>query len=183
MEKRPDWYIFELHSKETIAKWARQLHYFYFVRAWGGHANDGDTFQAGIVYKDRTDLKDKLAKLDIVPGVIGPDDPQPVIGQSYPGTEFVKFKSSVYTFPDMEQPGHVTIAGQPVFVTVRSTSIAFSVSGIADGNLYEVTEADFNACLKIEEVFKQLNWQPFKDSSLEQSSSCISALSYPEFYS
>ena len=83
----------------------------------------------------------------------------------------------------MEQPGHVTIAGQPVFVTVRSTSIAFSVSGIADGNLYEVTEADFNACLKIEEVFKQLNWQPFKDSSLEQSSSCISPLSYPEFYS
>lgn len=182
MEKRSDWYMFGLHSKETIAGWVRQLRYFYFVRAWGGHANDGDTFQAGILFKDRKDLENKLLNLGIVPGVIHPDDPQPVPGQPYSGIEFQQFKLSVYQFPDMEQPGHVYIAGQRVFVSVGNTAIKFSVSGTADDNLYEVSEADFSACLKIEQEFAQLQWQPSKDTSLEQSKSCVSPSSYPEFY-
>lgn len=183
MDKRPDWYMFESHSMQEVARWVQKLNYFYFVRAWGGHANDGDTFQAGILFTDRTDLEEKLSKLGIVPGVIGPDDPQPIIGKSYPGTEFMKFKTPVRIFPDMEQPGHVNLAGQKAFVTVGNGTINFSVSGRADNNLYEVSEADFLACMKIEKVFEHLNWQTFKDTSPEQRSSCVSPSSYPEFYS
>lgn len=182
MEKLPDVYMFRQHSRETVAGWVGQLHYFYFIRARGGHANDDDTFQAGILFTDRTDLEEKLFKLGIVPVVIGPDDPQPVPGQGYPGTEFAKFKKPVYRFPDMEQPGHVVIALQNVYVTIGSTTINFSVSGTADHNMYEVSEADFKVCLKIEEVFELLNWHPFKDTSLEKSSSCVSPISYPEFF-
>ncbi|WP_345953961.1 hypothetical protein [Mucilaginibacter sp. PAMB04168] len=182
MEKRPDSYMFRQHSKETVAGWARQLQYFYFVRARGGHANDDDSFQASIFYTDRVNLEDKLLKLGIVPGVIGPDDPQPVPGQAYTGTEFAKFKIPVYPFPDMEQPGFVNVAGQKVYLTINSTALNFSVSGTADNNFYEVSEADFEACLKIEEIFEQLMWLPFKDTTIEQSSSCVSPITYPEFF-
>lgn len=136
MQKLPESYLFIEHSRDTVSNWARQLKYFYFLRAWGGHANDDDTFQAGILYKDRLDLEDKLAALGIVPGLIGPDDPQPVPGQSYRGDEFARFKRAVYKYPDMEQPGLVTIAGQKVFVQIGSSAIDFSVSGTADHNIY-----------------------------------------------
>lgn len=182
MEKRPDWYMFGQHSKETVAAWARDLRYFHFVRAWGGHANDGDAFKAGILFKDRIDLENKLAQLGIVPGVIGPGDPQPITGKSYPYSEFQKFKTPVAAYPDLEQPSHVSIAAQNVFVTIRNSAILFSVSGTSDGNLYEVSESDFQTCIKIEKVFEQFNWQQWKDTSLAQSSSCVSRLSYPEFY-
>ena len=182
MERRPDWYMFERHSKETIASWVRRLHYFYFVRAWGGHANDGDEFQAGIVFKNRLDLEDKLSQLGIVPGVISKNDAQPVIGKAYPASEFETFKIAVRQFPELEQPGHSTIAGQHVYVSIGSTAIDFSVSGTADNNSYEVSEADFEVCLKIEEVFENLNWRPFKDESFERNSSCVSQVNYPEFY-
>ena len=42
IEKLPDIWLFELHSKQTIRAWVRQLRYFYYKRAWGGHANDGE---------------------------------------------------------------------------------------------------------------------------------------------
>jgi hypothetical protein len=182
MEKRPDWYMFQAHSKETIAGWAKQLHYFYFVRAWGGHANDGDAFEAHIDYIDRVDLQEKLYKLGVSPGVITIDDPQPVVGQSYPGTEYAKFKVAVTRFPNMEQPGHVIIAGQKVFLSIKNNVISFFIAGTADDNMYEVSQADFEACLKLEVLFNSLNWLQFKDASMEQCNSCISPASYPEFY-
>lgn len=174
--------MFRQHTKETVADWARRLRYFYFIRALGGHANDGDAFQAGILFDDRNDLERKLAKLSISPGVISPDDPQPVPGQSYPGTEYAKFKVAVYAFPDMEQPGMVSIGGQKVYLTIGKATMNFSISGISDGNLYEVSEADFQSCLQVEKAFDSLQWQQFKDVSLEQSTSCVSPTSYPEFY-
>lgn len=182
MEKRPDWYMFERHSKETIARWARRLHYFYFVRAWGGHANDGDEFRAGILFKNRQDLEDKLGQLGILPGLISQNDPQPITGQAYSASQFGSFKLAAHQFPDMEQPGRSLIAGQYVYVSIGSTAINFSVSGTADNNSYEVSEADFEVCLKIEEIFEHLNWQSFKDESFEINSSCVSKASYPEFY-
>ena len=182
MSKRPDWYMFEQHSRQKIAGWARQLHYFYFCRAQGGHANDGDTFMAGIIFSDKVDLLHKLSLLNIRPGTIGPDDLQPVAGQAYTGDEFAKFKTPVTDFPGIEQPGHVCITGQKAFIWISQRMITFSVSGIDDGNLYEVSDADFKACLALEAVFDNLNWQAYKDTSAMQSSSCVSPASYPEFY-
>lgn len=182
MQKLPDSYLFKSHTRDTLAAWARQLHYFYFIRAWGGHANEDDTFQAGICFKDKADVLVKLTGLGITPGVIGPYDPQPLPGQSYRGDVLAKFKRAVKKYPDMEQPGLVVIAGQKVFVTVGSTAINFSISGTADDNIYEVSEADFAACLELEKVFDQLNWQYFKDSSFEQMGSCVSPITYPELF-
>lgn len=59
----------------------------------------------------------------------------------------------------------VSLAGQKVYLRVGSTAVNFSVFGTADGDIYQVTEADFVACLQIEKVFKQLKWLAYKDIS------------------
>lgn len=182
MQKLPDSYLYRQHSKNIVADWARKLQYFYFLRAYGGHANDDDTFQAGIHYSDRSDLEAKLAQLEIRPGRIISDDPQPEPGKSYRGDEFAKFKVRVNKFPDMEQPGLTAIAGQNVFVRILDNFINFSVSGTKDGNQYEVSHADFIACIKIETVFDQLDWRDYKYTSFEQSICCVSPHHYPELF-
>ncbi|MES2456340.1 MAG: hypothetical protein V4594_12400 [Bacteroidota bacterium] len=182
MQRLPDSYMFSQHTRQTLTAWMQQLQFFYFLRALGGHANDDDTFQAGILYDNKSDLEYKLEKLGIAPGIIGPNDPQLIPGQSYRGDELANFKVPVYSYPDMEQPGVVSVAGQQVYVRIESTAINFSVSGTADGNLYQVTEADFIACLQIEKVFKQFNLEPFKDVSFEDSRGCFLPSNYSDIY-
>ncbi|QJD97315.1 hypothetical protein HH214_16285 [Mucilaginibacter robiniae] len=175
-------YLFERHTQQQVTGWAARLHYFYFFRAWGGHANDGDEFTAGISYTDKEVLKYKLIQLGFTLRSITADDPQPEWGKSYPGTEFAKFKIPISHFPELEQPGHVVIDEVPVFVWVTPQIIQFSVSGLADGNRYEVSQADFDACLKLEKLFDQLVWQSFKDERITQSAQCISTTRYPELF-
>jgi len=62
IEKLSDNWLFERHSKQTIREWLGQLRYYYFKRAWGGHANDGDEFQAAFAFTDRQDLQYKIGQ-------------------------------------------------------------------------------------------------------------------------
>jgi len=55
------------HSKPELRRWINTLRYFYFIRAWGGHANDGDTFKAAIRYASQEDLQNKLRLLGLEP--------------------------------------------------------------------------------------------------------------------
>lgn len=57
--------LFQRHPEQTIRRWLGQLQYFYFVRAWGGHANDADAFEVGFIYSDRQDLINKLEHLGV----------------------------------------------------------------------------------------------------------------------
>jgi len=182
MQKLPHSYLFRTHTSVTLINWAQQLRYFYFLRAWGGHANDDDTFQAGILYYDRSDLEAKLNKLGIVPEIIRTEDPKPVPGQSYRGDEFAKLKIPVHQYPDMAQPGLSTIAGSNVYLRIERTMISLSVSGSEDGNRYEVSQADFKACLRIEAVFDSLNWSNVKYAGFEERGSCLSPNIYPELF-
>jgi hypothetical protein len=175
-------YLFEKHSQQEVTSWAAQLRYFYFFRAAGGHANDGDELRAGICYTDKADLEFKLGLLGIIPGKITAEDPQPQLGKSYQSNEFSLFKTPVSHFPDLKQPGHIVITKISLFVWITPQIMQFSVSGQLDGNLYEVSQADFEACIKLEELFDQLAWQPFKDDSIAQSVQCISKTGYPELF-
>ncbi|WP_345949265.1 hypothetical protein ABDD95_20680 [Mucilaginibacter sp. PAMB04274] len=175
-------YLFEKHSQQEVTRWATQLRYFYFIRAAGGHANDGDEFRAGIRYTNKDDLKSKLSQLGITVGNLTAQDPQPQPGKAYRGNEFSKFKTPVAHFSNLEQPGHVLITDISLFVWITPQIIRFSVSGQFDGNLYEVSQADFEACFKLETLFDQLKWYPFKDNSIAQGVQCISDNMYPEYF-
>lgn len=182
IERLPNNWLFERHPKQQIMAWVAQLRYFYYKRAWGGHANDGDEFQVAFSYSDRKDLTHRLGQLGLTLATIPEDFPRPVIGQAYSGIEFERFKSEIERYPDVEQPGHTKIFGRKVFIWVHANSIHIAVSGTKDNNSYEVSEDDFRVCLDLENHFDSLGWDVIKDNSLEKSACCISHARYPELY-
>ena len=50
---QPRWlnYLFYGYGRAELGAWARRLHYFRFVAALGGHANDGDLLLAALHYR------------------------------------------------------------------------------------------------------------------------------------
>jgi|LakMenEpi03Aug12_release.lakeMendotaPanAssembly.Ray.scaffolds.fasta_scaffold11422_2 hypothetical protein len=182
IEKLSDNWLFERHSKQTIREWLRQLRYFYFKRAWGGHANDGDEFQVAFAFTDRQDLLNKIGQLGLTLNTIPDDFPRPIIGKPYPADEYNKFKNEIKQFTGLEQPGHSVIFGHKAFVWVNDNSIQITISGTRDDNRYEVTGDDLNVCIELEKQFDNLVWQKIIDKSLEKSVCCISQTKYPELY-
>ena len=182
IEKLSDNWLFERHSKQTIREWLRQLRYFYFKRAWGGHANDGDEFQAAFLFTDRQDLLYKIGQLGLTLNIIPNDLTRPVTGQPYSADEFNKFKNEIKLFTDLEQPGHSIIFGHKAFIWVYDNSIQITISGTRDDNRYEVTEDDLKVCIELEKQFDNLGWQKIIDKLLEKSVCCISQTKYPELY-
>jgi hypothetical protein len=182
IEKLSDNWLFERHSKQTIREWLSKLRYFYFKRAWGGHANDGDEFQIGFSFTDRQDLIYKIGQLGLTLNTIPNDFPRPVIGQPYTAEEYREFKSEIKPFSDLEQPGHSIIFGHKAFIWVHDNSIRITISGTRDNNLYEVTEDDLKVCIELEKQFDYLGWLNIIDRSLEKSVCCISQTKYPQLY-
>jgi hypothetical protein len=181
-EKLSDNWLFERHSKQTIREWLRQLRYFYFKRAWGGHANDEDEFQVAFSFTDRQDLINKIGQLGLTLNIIPDDFPRPVIGQPYSAEEYDEFKNEIKQFKDLEQPRHSIIYGHKVFIWVHDNLIHITISGTRDDNYYEVTQDDLKVCIELEKHFDNLGWQNIIDKSLEKSVCCISQTKYPELY-
>ena len=65
MDQRWNDYLFEAHSPETLRDWAQRLRLFRFVRAYGGHANDGDSLVVVYGYSRRDELERFFAQLGI----------------------------------------------------------------------------------------------------------------------
>lgn len=182
MDKLTENWLFERHSKETISEWIKQLRFFYFKRAWGGHANDGDEFQTAFTFTNRKNLISKLGKLGLVLNSIPADFSKPISGKSYPSDEFKKFKNEIEQYKDLEQPGHTKIFNHKAFVWIHRYSIHITVSGSRDNNNYEVSEDDFKVCLELEKQFDNLGWKNSIDKSLTKNVCCISQKKYPELY-
>lgn len=153
IDKLSDEWLFQDHSKETIKRWLSELKCFYFIRAWGGHANDGDCFKTQLIYKDQKDLTEKLKKL---------------------------LKKSSYD--KKSQPGHQKLWGQKVFVWISKESIELSVFNSKGDDPYGVSEEDFKVCKKIEERMHKLGLHSQLDRRIEKSPCCISQSKYPELY-
>ena len=182
IENLQDGWLFQRHSKQLLSEWVKQLRYFHFIRAWGGHANDGDSFKAAFNYEGRQDLVDRLEQLGVTLEIIPDNYPRLVIGQPYPYEEFEKFKSEIRGHEDLEQPKYRVVFGHSVFIWVSENGIEISVSGTKDGDRYEVSSADFDVCLNLEKDFDGLGWMKFLDKTIEQNVCCISPSRYPELF-
>lgn len=182
IDKFSDKWLFQNHSKGEIRNWVSNLRYFYFVRAWGGHNDDGDKFLATFHFNSKQDLLEMLNILGIIVNFVPADTPRPILGVSYPSPEFWKFKILVRQFPDIEQPGTTTINNLPCHVYIGDNYIQISVSGNKDGNTYSVTNSDFEISKQLESFFDTFIQKLGRDFEIEQNASCISRTKYPELY-
>jgi len=161
IERLSDKWLFERHSKEEISRWVNDLKYSYFIRAWGGHANDGDEFKLTLNYKNKSDLSDTLKKLGISIKLLPKNQPE-----------------SVSDVPEFEQPRHIDLNHIKCFCWIENGKISFSLSGGQDGDLYEVTETDFENCKKLEQLIVDNNLTGMISRDLENNVTCISKARY-----
>ncbi|WP_230674504.1 hypothetical protein [Burkholderia glumae] len=82
-------YLFESHPEATLRDWAKRLTLFRFFRAYGGHANDGDSLDLAYRYETAQDLEKFLLSLGIVPVKYSEKPPQPEFGIAYKADECV----------------------------------------------------------------------------------------------
>lgn len=146
MDKRKRAYLFENHSVETIRGWYERLRFFRYFRAYGGHANDGDSLDLAIRYEGEKDLIDLFARLGIEPVRYECEPEQPVPGQSYPGTEFARFPPLVPGTRWIRQPGRLSIVGTEAHVWCYGDHVLVSAGGAS----YQVSEETVCAAEAIE---------------------------------
>lgn len=177
-QRLSDGYLFERHPKEQIRRWVNDLKYSYFKRAWGGHANDGDEFILTLKYTDKNDLLDILKRLGIKLNSLPEDHPKPLSGKSYVG----EFKSEISDFPEYEQPKHIDLNGIRCYCWIENGKISFNLSGGQDGDLYEVTEIDFENCKRLEQLVTDKNLTDSVSRDFEDRVTFISRTWYQDLF-
>jgi hypothetical protein len=140
-------YLFESHPEDTLRDWAKRLSFFRFVRAYGGHANDGDSLNVAYRCQSIEELERFFRYLEIPLVHFAERPAQPEIGISYPGDEFAKFASLIPGTRWIEQPGHCSIANHKVFASCEQDRIRISLD-----DDYRVTESHVKAAEAIEKV-------------------------------
>lgn len=142
-------YMFAEHDQATLRRWASQLSYFRFCRAYGGHANDGDQFLVVLRYQDETEYRALLANLDLEPKLLEPDDKEMTPGHSYSDQEIQNLKFKIKDLPHLEQMGWCEINDCRCHVWASLGRLSISVDG-ASGDAYRVSELDFKHAKSIE---------------------------------
>ncbi len=175
-------WLFQKHSQEIMKKWMHHLKYFYFIRAWGGNANDGDLFTTHIRFSNTNDLLQKLAKLDIILPTFFLATSPAIPGPAYAKNQVSLMSQAVDLLKEKRKIGRTSLWGKDVFIDIQRHLIAISVSGTKDRNYFEVSEEDYQVCLFLEEQFDRFAWETHIDRSMEKNVCCISEKRYPELY-
>lgn len=144
-----DWsrYLFASQSESTLREWAARLRFFRFFRAYGGHANDGDSLDAAFRWRSPRELKDFCAAIGLRLRVHAVEPGALPLGVPLRIDMLMRGASIIPGTRWIEQPGHVTIAGRKAFVWCDAGSIRLSVA-----SELEVTESDVEAAVAIERV-------------------------------
>lgn len=146
MDERRRAYLFENHSLETISGWYERLKFFRYFRAYGGHANDGDSLDLAIRYEGESELIGIFVMLGIEPVRYESEPEQPLPGQSYPGAEFARFPQLVPGTRWIRQPGRLSIVGAEAHVWCYRDHVLVSAGPAS----YLVSEETVRAAESIE---------------------------------
>ena len=168
-------YLLQSHSEDTLRSWANRLSFFRFFRAYGGHANDGDSLDVAFRYRDIEQLRSFLATLGV--SLVEYEDmpPQPEPGVSYPGDEFAKFPSLIPNTKWVQQPGHSIVADNRVFIWCGQDTVKISIS---DG--YWVTEKNVVSAEAVERALGASNLERIDPPANTRNYICPQH--YPEYF-
>jgi hypothetical protein len=96
-----------------------------------------------------------FAKLGVPLERIPDDKPRRELGRAYNSADWHQYANPIACHPEYETPGFVRLFGMPVHLNVRHGILDITISG-ADGDLWSVTEADFNHALALERLVADL---------------------------
>ncbi len=181
-EKLEDNYLYKEHPYEEIKRWVNSLEYGFYKRASGGFANDGDSFVIRLAYKNKEELFLILKRLNINLTKLPDDYSKPVLGKAYSAKEFEKFNDIISDFPEHEQVGRIMIFSIPCFSWIENGIISLSFYGAASENKYKLSELDFNNCIELEKIIKNLDLIDFVDREVDALIHYISSSNYPELF-
>jgi hypothetical protein len=127
-------HLFWINSKDEIKHWIKNLNFFIFNRAFGGHANDPDEFITAIRYDSVDDLRhiSKLLQINL-------DDLN----------EEALRNIELKIFSNYEKIGHQNIIGFNWFIYLSDNHMMIKPRNCEP---YCVCEIDFNACKKFEDL-------------------------------
>lgn len=130
---------------------------------------DGDQFRLALAYGNFNDVAAILQTLGI---------PLRRVDGNAPATAY---NGEIADFPGYQQPSHIQVAGIKCHCWVELGEISFSLFG-ADGDLYRVTEKDFENCLALEKLFIAKGLAEKVSRGFEKREICISRQRYPELF-
>jgi len=148
---------------------------FRFVRAIGGHANDGDELLVAFRYSGPDELREFFRRLGTELVVRQQRPPQPIAGTPYTSDEYARFPSTIPGTRWIEQPGHIQVDGQAAFAWCDASSIRLVV---AEG--YDVTEANVDGAEAIERLLLDTGL-PRIDPPVEHER-CVCPQYHPELF-
>ena len=156
-------YLYANHSENDLKRWASRLKLFRFFRAYGGHANDGDSLDVAVKYRNTEQLLEIFKLIGYTPTIYQNKPSQAVPGKSYSFEEFSLFPNIIDGTKWIKQPGNCQIFDINVFIWCDNDIMTISTNV----NSYEVTENHVNSAEKLEEKLSQLSLQivdPPKDT-------------------
>ncbi len=168
-------YLFERHTEDEVRVWAKRLGLFRFCRAYGGHANDGDSLLVVYRYRDVKELRALLAGLGVTLVTHAERPPQPEPGKSYSLAEYQQFPSLIPDTQWIEQPGHCQIAGQGAFGWCGGSQLQLSIS-----SGFDVTPGDVEAAASVERILVRASLERV-DPPLDDHH-CICPKYYPDYF-
>jgi hypothetical protein len=142
-------------SQKAADKWNRQLRYFRFHFAHGGHANDMDVLSANIRFvPDEDGLLDVFARLSVALQRIPESMPRREVGRSYNSADWRKYADPIPAYPAFACPAFDNIEGMPAYLDVSTDRIRIAISG-ARGNHWVIDDKDFGNAQKIETLLPE----------------------------
>lgn len=127
-------YFFERHSLTTLLEWSKRLKYFRYCRAYGGHVGDGDCLLMAIRIQSEQELHEVFEQLHL-----------PMI---YISSESSTSATAEWTYPQIEHPKHVIIAGVKAFIWMYPDRMKLSITNLE--HPVEVTDTSVNAAEQLE---------------------------------
>ena len=169
--------MFRSHSRAELREWGNTLRFFRFCRAIGGHANDGDTLEAALGFRDLDEMHALCRGMGFALTPLPPDEPQPVRGASYGFADFSKFRSPIPGYPLWEQPGRRVIGGVDLHLSVHDGQLNLTLMGAEP---YEITDSDVDNAKRVEGVLAPLAHAIVDPPT--KSDLCLSPRLYPAFF-
>lgn len=151
--------MFARPSERTVARWHRELRYFRFTRAVGGHARDFDSLDCVIPFEGEAGLLGLLAKLEYSLQVIPEGAPRIEMGQTYRPAEWESRSHPIRAYPRFAEPGATRLLGLPVYLNVGSARLLVDACGAA-GKTWEITDEDFRNARQLEAEFDRRGIAP-----------------------